>query len=211
MGQQAPPCLHPVPSLNKYIGTCVRPLIWEGQSWDDDDYHVRGFNSWHQLLRHMKSVWVSVQLRSLCSGTFLQAMKPAGAAFALGLVPGRATCNACRRRLRWQAPLLPSYQWFCWNTTLALNQLQWNGRLWENKLPPNISLTSFPLVALLVSVLGFMGHFVLFFFLLLLILILVPPGVVLSEDSSHEFSDGSENWDRDLTVFSLLFFLCSVL
>lgn len=82
----------------------------------------------------------------------------------LSLVPERATCNACWRRLRWQAPLLPSYQWFCWNTTLTLNQLQWNGRLWENKLPPNISLTSFPLVALLVSLLGFMGHFVLFFF-----------------------------------------------
>lgn len=129
----------------------------------------------------------------------------------LSLVPERATCNACWRRLRWQAPLLPSYQWFCWNTTLTLNQLQWNGRLWENKLPPNISLTSFPLVALLVSLLGFMGHFVLFFFLLLLILILVPPGVVLSEDSSHEFSDGNENWDRDLTVFSLLFPLLSSL
>lgn len=87
MGQQAPPCLHPVPSLNKHMGTCVRPLIWEGQSRDDDDYHVRGFNGWHQLLRHR----VSVQLKSLCSGTCLQAMKPAGAAFALGLVPGTSS------------------------------------------------------------------------------------------------------------------------
>lgn len=70
-------------------------------------------------------------------------------------------CEACWQRLRRQTPLLHSYNCCCcWNTTLVLNQLQWNRRLWENKLLPNISLTSFPLVALLLSGLGFMGHFV---------------------------------------------------
>lgn len=68
--------------------------------------------------------------------------------------------EACWQRPRWQTPLLHSYNCCCWNITLVLNQLQWNRRLWENKLLSNISLTSFPLVALLLSRQGFTGHFV---------------------------------------------------